>query len=239
MKEAENSSPIDHTSTLFLGEFLIPKQVMRGRRFLPMHIYSSTSFHHSQWIQQSRLLVHISSGSWTCKIVEKGRDSDREKEQGQPEARGSPKKVEKEVKKIRRTSHPEKFEASAPNGHHKDYILLLFVGLACKSTLACLFVCLFFFFFFHSNSMIVSHSPFACKWKNKFWDSGCLFPEQQRWDYGHTNPTQLFGVTPYPMYEWCVSCAWVGPEPYIKTKCFVSYSFNSISETHKSKEGHL
>ena len=31
-----------------LSEFLIPKQVMRGRRFLPMHIYSSASFHHSQ-----------------------------------------------------------------------------------------------------------------------------------------------------------------------------------------------
>ena len=42
-------------------------------------------------------------------MVEKGRDSDRERDQGQPEAR-------------------------ALDGHHKDYILLLFIGLARKST---------------------------------------------------------------------------------------------------------
>ena len=70
-------------------------------------------------------------------MVEKGRDRDRERDQSQLEARASLEKVEKEVKKIRRTSHPEKFEASAPNGHHKDYILLLFARIACKSTLVC------------------------------------------------------------------------------------------------------
>ena len=62
--------------------------------------------------------------------IEKGKDRDREKDQGQPEARASPKKVEKEVKKTREVSHLEKFDARAPDGHHKDYILLLFVGLA-------------------------------------------------------------------------------------------------------------
>ena len=76
-------------------------------------------------------------------MVEKGRDSDRERDQGQPESRASPEKVEKEVKKTRGTSHPEKFEAIAPNRHHRDYILLLFVRLARKSTL-----CLFSFFLF-------------------------------------------------------------------------------------------
>ena len=75
-------------------------------------------------------------------MVEKGRDSDREKDQGQLEARVSPKNVEKEMKKIRGTSHLEKFEARALYGHHKDYILLLFVGLARKST----FVCFLFLF---------------------------------------------------------------------------------------------
>jgi len=74
--------------------------------------------------------------------VGKGRDSDRERDQGQPEAKASLEKVEKEVKKTRGTSHLEKFEARALNGHHRDYILLLFVGFACKSTLVCL---LFFF----------------------------------------------------------------------------------------------
>ena len=35
-----------------------------------------------------------------------------------------------------------------------------------------LFVCLFvFFFFFLSDSRIVSHSPFACNWQNRFWDN--------------------------------------------------------------------
>ena len=52
-------------------------------------------------------------------------------------AKALPEKVEKEVKKTRGISHPEKLEARAPNGHHKDYILLLFVGLARKSTLVC------------------------------------------------------------------------------------------------------
>ena len=70
-------------------------------------------------------------------MVEKHRDSDRERDQGQPEARASPEKVEKEVKKTRGTSRQEKFKARATDGHHKDYILLLFVGLAYKSTLVC------------------------------------------------------------------------------------------------------
>ena len=60
------------------------------------------------------------------------------KAKAQPEARASPKKVEKKVKKTKGTNHLEKFEARAPDGHHIDYILLLFVGIAHKSTL-CLF----------------------------------------------------------------------------------------------------
>ena len=88
--------------------------------------------------------------------VEKGRDRDRERDQG----KSLTKKVEKEVKKTRGTSHPEKFEARASDGHHKDYILLLFVGLARRAPL---FV---FHFSFLSDSRIVSHLPFACKWQN-------------------------------------------------------------------------
>ena len=53
------------------------------------------------------------------------------------------------------------------------------------------------------------------------------------------NTTHLSGVEPRPMYVSCVSCAWVGPEPYVKTKYFVSYSFDSVSEACKSKEGYL
>ena len=119
-------------------------QVVRGKRFLPMHTYSLLSF--------STIPSGFNNQIYSCTypprieqagMVEKGRDSDRERDQGQPEARASPEKVEKEVKKARGKSHPEKFEAIAPNRHHRDYILLLFVGLARKSTL-----CLFSFFLF-------------------------------------------------------------------------------------------
>ena len=75
-------------------------------------------------------------------MVEKDRDNDRKRDQGQPEERASPKKVMKEVKKIRGISCLEKFEVRAPDRHHRDYILLLFVGLAHKST----FVYFSFFF---------------------------------------------------------------------------------------------
>ena len=44
MKELEDSSLVDHTSTPLLKEFLISKQVVRGRRFLPTHIHYSASF---------------------------------------------------------------------------------------------------------------------------------------------------------------------------------------------------
>ena len=65
------------------------------------------------------------SGIEHAGTVEKGRDSDRERGQGQPGARASPEKVEKEVKKTRGTSHPEKFEARALDGHYKVYILFV------------------------------------------------------------------------------------------------------------------
>ena len=74
--------------------------------------------------------------------IEKGRDNDKERGQGQHEVRASPEKVKKEVKKTRGISHSKKFEAKASDGHHKDYILLLCDGLAHKST----FVCFLFFF---------------------------------------------------------------------------------------------
>ena len=75
-------------------------------------------------------------------MVEKGRDRDRERDQSQLEARASLEKVEKEVKKTRGMSHPKKFEARAPDGHHRDCIILLFVRLAQKAPL---FVFLFLF----------------------------------------------------------------------------------------------
>ena len=72
------------------------------------------------------------------------------------------------MKKTRLASHPKKFEARAPDGHHRDYILLLFVGLARR---ALLFV---FLFSFLSDSRIVSHLPFACKWQNMASSKTCF-----------------------------------------------------------------
>ena len=89
MEEAEDFSPIDqaylenhpykggkkffpsgshiYKVTLLINESIstTPQQVshtqVRGRGFLPIHTYSSVSFHHPWWIQQLRLLVHIFS----------------------------------------------------------------------------------------------------------------------------------------------------------------------------------
>ena len=97
--------------------------------------------------------------------MERCRESDRERDQGQPEERASPEKVEEEKKKTRGANHPEKFEARASDGYHRDYILLLSVGLAQRAPLFVLF------FFLFSDYRIVSHSPFTCKWQNKSWDN--------------------------------------------------------------------
>ena len=118
--------------------------------------------------------AHILFGIEHAGTVERGRDSNRERDQGQPEARASPEKVEKEVKKTREISHSEKFAVRALDGHHRDYILLLFVGLAHKSTLVYylfIYLYLFFLLFLFSDFRIVSHSPFACKWQNRFRNS--------------------------------------------------------------------
>ena len=50
---------------------------------------------------------------------------------------------------------------------------------------------------------------------------------------------RLCEVAPYLMYACYVPCAWVGPKLYVETKCFVSYSFDSMSKAQESKEGHL
>ena len=97
-------------------------------------------------------------------MIEKGRDRDR-RDQGQPELRASPEKVKNEVMKINGASHPEKFEARAPDRHYRNYILFLFIRIAHKSTFVC------FLFLFLSDSKIVTPSPVFCKWQNRFWDS--------------------------------------------------------------------
>ena len=93
MKEAKDSSLVDHISTQLLSKFLILVQVLRGRRFLPMHTYSLVSF--------STIPCESNNQDYSCTYplgiehvgtVEKGRDSERERDQGQPEARASPEK---------------------------------------------------------------------------------------------------------------------------------------------------
>ena len=136
--------------------------------------YSSVSFsslskswkveYSSLCISTPQLVFTIPSGSnsqdYSCiyplgieyaSTIEKCRYSDRERDQGQLEAKASLEKVEKKVKKTRGTSHLEKFEVRALDRHHRDYIILLFVGLAHKSTFV------YFSFFFLSDPRIVSH----------------------------------------------------------------------------------
>ena len=156
-------------------------------------------------------------------MVDKDRDRDRERDQGQPKAKASPEKVEKEVKETRGTSHSEKFEARALDGHHRDYILLLFVGLAWRTPL---FV---FLFLFLSDPRIASHSPFACKWWNKLWDNKPIVVHFLSNKGGTSNIRILCAsselhLTPY-MRDVCH--VWVGLEPYIKKKmsCLLFFWF--------------
>ena len=75
---------------MLLSEFIIPMQVVKGKRFLPMHTYSLLSF--------STIPSGFNNQIYSCTypprieqagMVEKVRDSDRESEQGQPEASAS------------------------------------------------------------------------------------------------------------------------------------------------------
>ena len=61
-------------------------------------------------------------------MVEKGRDSDRERDQGQLEGRASPEKVEKEVKKTREASHLKKFKARARMDNRETLSFCCFLG---------------------------------------------------------------------------------------------------------------
>ena len=50
-------------------------------------------------------------------------------------------------------------------------------------------------------------------------------------------PRNFVELHPAPCMR--VMCHMHELSPYVETKCFVSYSFNSVSEAHESKEGHL
>ena len=50
----------------------------------------------------------------------------RDRNQCHPEARPSPEQVEIEMEKTKGASHPKKFEARAPNGHHR-YIYIYII----------------------------------------------------------------------------------------------------------------
>ena len=60
------------------------------------------------------------------------------------------------------------------------------------------------------------------------------------WEFGHTNPMQLFGVAPHPlcMRDVCYVLR-LGLSHTMEKKCFVSISFNFVSRDHKSKKGHM
>ena len=60
--------------------------------------------------------------------VKRGKDRDKETNQGQPETRALLEKVEKEMKKTRGVSHPEKFEARDPDRHIETISFCCFLG---------------------------------------------------------------------------------------------------------------
>ena len=60
---------MDYTSTLLISEFLISEQVMRGKRFLPIHIYSLASSSPSL-VDPTRahILQELSMQAWHKKV---------------------------------------------------------------------------------------------------------------------------------------------------------------------------
>ena len=99
------------------------------------------------------------------------------------------------------------------------------------------------YFFYFSDSRIVSHSPFAYNWQNRFWASEPIvahFPSNK----GGTSDIRIprnsseLHLTQCMCFVCCV-CG-LGPSHMSKKKkCFVSYSFDSVTEAHESKYGHL
>ena len=91
MKEVEDSSPMDHTSTkatLLLNDSIstTPQRVSHpqvshesGRRFLPIHTYSLASFHHRSGSNNQDYSCTYPLGIEHAGMVEEGRDKDRER----------------------------------------------------------------------------------------------------------------------------------------------------------------
>ena len=99
-----------------------------------------------------------------------------------------------------------------------------------------------FFFFFLSDSRIVSHSPFSCKWQNKFWDNEHVVAYFLS-NKGRTLDIQILcsspELHPAPRMRDVCRVHGLGLSHTSKQNVFVFYYFDSISETHESKEGHM
>ena len=100
MKEAEDSSLVDHTSTLLLSKsiHITPQrvshpQVSHERQKFPPHAHPLLNEFFT--IPSRSYSYTYPPGIEQADTVEKGRDSDRERGQGQTEEMASPEKVEK------------------------------------------------------------------------------------------------------------------------------------------------
>ena len=111
--------------------------------------------------------MHISWGNWICRHNRRGRDRD----QGYPEEKASPEKVEIEMEaeyylEVQATQRSLRQESQIDTTKMYPFKLVwapCLFGWWMRS--------LAIFVFHFSDFRIVSHLPFACNWKNKFCDS--------------------------------------------------------------------
>ena len=99
-----------------------------------------------------------------------------------------------------------------------------------------------YYIFIFSDSRIVSHSPFAYNWKNRFWDSEPVvtyFSSNKGGTLDIRIPCNLTELHLAPCMRVVCRLCGLGLSHMLKQKCFVSYSFDFVSGAHESKERHL
>ena len=88
----------------------------------------------------------------------------------------------------------------------------------------------------------MSHSPFVCNLQNRFWDSEPIvtcFLSNRGGNLDIRISSNSAELHPAPCMHVVCHVRGLGLNHTSKQNFFVSYSFDFISETHESKEGHL
>ena len=85
----------------------------------------------------------------------------------------------------------------------------------------------------------MSHSPFAYNWQNKFWDSKPIvacFPSNKGGNLDIRIPRNFSELYPTSCMRDVCRVRGLGSSCMLKQNIF-SYSFDFVSEAHKSKDG--